>query len=224
MLWKRELWNPFEGYGFRFENIGNEKYKESKTQVTKIHGSINWRKPSIFFHPNLELAIDHPFKDQPLFQGLNIEKTIYDKVKYRQYPLYSHIILPTFMKTPQYNWEISLINNSLKYCEDAEEIYILGYSVPDSDYISNLLFSEINKNAKIYIVIWDGKAYPNLADDLRRKLIKKYGFNKDNITHEHSKIEDWINNNFEYVEYKKFMKIQELLNRMRQLSDKNNVE
>ena len=222
MLWKRELWNPFEGYGFQFENPGNEKYQNSKTQVIKIHGSINWRKPDILFHPNLELAIDHPFEDKPLFDGLNIEKSIYDKVKYRQYPLYSHIILPTFMKTPQFNWEISLINDSLKYCKEAEEIYILGYSVPDADYISNLLFSEMNKNAKIYIVLWDNNAYPNPAEDLRDKLIERYGFNKDNITHEHSKIEDWINNNYKYIEYKKFLETEELFYEMKRVSDESN--
>jgi hypothetical protein len=48
MLWKQKLWNPFSGYGFNFENTGNENYNESKTVVTKIHGSINWRTPSIF--------------------------------------------------------------------------------------------------------------------------------------------------------------------------------
>jgi hypothetical protein len=110
------------------------------------------------------------------------------------------------MKTPQYNWEISLINDSIKRAKNANEVYLLGYSVPDADYISNLIFSEMNKKAKIYIILWDGSAYPNPVDDLREKLIKRYRFNKNQIIHKHSIIEDWLANNFRYLEYEKNIK------------------
>lgn len=212
MLWHRNLWNPFDGYGFEFDRNGNENVPESKTEVLKIHGSINWRSPDRFFHPNLELAIDHPFKDEPLFEGLKIPKSIIDKVKYRAYPLYSHIVLPTFMKSPQYNWEIELIENSIKYCQESSEIYILGYSAPDADYITNMLFSEINKEAKIYIVLWDSS--DDLALGLSNKLVEKYRINKEIITHENTKIEQWIENGFEYLSYQKYLEDQKFMDDM----------
>lgn len=212
MLWHRKLWNPFDGYGFEFDRNGNEDVFKSKTKVIKIHGSINWRSPDRFFHPNLELAIDHPFKDKPLFEGLKIPKSIVDKTKYRPYPLYSHIILPTFMKTPQYNWEIKLIEDSIKYCQKSDEIYILGYSAPDADYVANILFSEFNKNSKIYIVLWNSSE--NIALNMRNKLVEKYGIRKENIIHENTKIEQWIKNEFDFSSYKKYLEDKKIMDEL----------
>ncbi len=206
MLWSRKLWNPFDGYGFTFDRDGNKKIPKSRIKMVKIHGSINWRSPDIFFHPNLELAIDHPFKDKPLFEGLKIPKSKYNKQKYRQYPLYSHIILPTFAKSPQYIWEMQLIKNAINFCRKAEEIYILGYSVPDADYITNLLFFEINKEAKINIILWDRT--DNAAVQLGKRLSKKYGFKSKNMVYENSPIEKWIENDFKFIAYKEYLEKQ----------------
>ena len=221
MLWKRKFWNPFEGYGFEFERNGNEDIHESKVTIIKIHGSINWRSPDIFFHPSLELAIDHPFEDKPLFEGLKISKSIQDKEKYRTYPLYSHVILPTFMKSPQYNWEMDLINNALKLCRDAEKVYILGYSIPDADYITNLLLAAMNKDAQLRIVLWDKNH--DVAKDLRDKIVEKHGFKKQNIKHENTPIERWIENGFKYLAYEKYLEDQsifeEILNTSRNIDE-----
>lgn len=206
MLWQKQLWNPFDGYGFEFDKGENKNVLKSKIQMIKIHGSINWRSPDIFFHPNLELAIDHPFKDEPLFEGLKIPKSLYDKEKYRQYPLYSHVILPTFAKSPQYIWEMQLINNSINFCRTADEIYILGYSVPDADYITNLLFLEMNKDAKINIILWD--RHNNAAVQLGERLIKKYGFKDKNMVYENTPIEKWIENDFNFITYDEYLKEQ----------------
>ena len=157
MLWQRELWNPFDGYAIsEFPRNGNEDVPESKVQVIKIHGSINWRSDRLF-DPNLKLINDHPFKDKPLFEGLNIPKSIHDKVKYRTYPLYSHVITPTFMKAPEYKWEIELINTAMEFCRKADEVFILGYSFPDADYITNLLFSQINKDVDLVMSEYEPK-------------------------------------------------------------------
>jgi len=206
MLWNRQLWNPFDGYGFVFNKNGNEKIQTSKIQILKIHGSINWRSPDIFFHPNLELAIDHPFKNEPLFEGLMIPKSNYDKQKYRKYPLYSHVILPTFSKSPQYIWEMQIINKSVNICRKADEIYILGYSVPEADYITNLLFLEMKKNVKINIILWEGNN--NIAHQLGKRIEKKYGFKRENIVYENSPIEKWIENDFKFIAYEKYLEEQ----------------
>lgn len=220
MLWKRKLWNPFTGYdGFEFKKNGNEHVHDSKTNVIKIHGSINWRSPDIFFHPDLELAIDHPFKNQPLFEGLHISKSNFDKEKYKQYPLHSYIVLPTFMKSPQYNWEISLINNSLDFCKSSDEIYILGYSMPDVDYITNLLFSTMKKDSRINIVLWDKDE--DVALKLSKKLVEKYGFRMENITHENTRIEEWIYNDFKFLSYKKYLEDQKFIERIIKASDES---
>jgi len=209
MLWKRKLWSPFDGYGFEFDKKGNEHVHISKTKIIKIHGSINWRSPDIFFHPKLELAIDHPFKNEPLFEGLNIPKTVRDKLKYPTYPLNSHIIIPTFIKSPQYNWEMKLIETSRKFCMESDEIFILGYSAPESDYITNLLFSAINKHAKIYIVLWGTSE--DVIRNLKNSLVKKYELKLDNIIAEYNKIENWIDNNFQYLSYQKYLEEQKVI-------------
>lgn len=222
MLWQKGIWNPFDGYGFDFDLNGNENIPKSKTKVTKIHGSINWRTPDKLFHPNLELAIEHPYRDEPLFKGLKITKSNWDKAKYRQYPLYSHIILPTFIKSPQYNWEVKLVEDSLNYCRESDEIYILGYSVPEADYITNLLFTEMNKKSKVSIVLWDENKYPNPALELSNKLVEKYQFKRANIVHEHSKIENWIENSFQFPEYEKYLEDQKIMEKMKEVSRESN--
>lgn len=220
MLWKRKLWNPFDGYGFEFERNGNKNIPDTKIKVIKIHGSINWRSPDSFFHPNLELAIKHPFKNEPLFDGLKIPKTPFDNNRLRQYPLYSHIILPTFIKSPQYNWEIELNNNAINLCRNTEEIFIIGYSVPDADYITNILLNEIKKNSLIRIVLFDKTN--DIALELKKEMIGKYGFKKENIINENSRIEEWINNDFKFVAYEKYLKEQAEINEIINFKENTN--
>ncbi|MHA1252499.1 MAG: hypothetical protein ACTSRP_21115 [Candidatus Helarchaeota archaeon] len=210
MLWQRKLWNPFDGYCIDFHKYKNKEVfelKKSKIKMIKIHGSINWRLPDIFFHPNLELAIDHPFKDEPLFEGLKSPKSMYNKEKYRQYPLDSHVILPTFAKAPQYRWEMQLINKSINFCRKADEIYILGYSVPEVDYITNLLFLEMKKDVEIKIIIWN--EFNDAAVKLGKRLIKKYGFQEKNMVFENTRIEEWIENDFNFIAHDKYLKEQD---------------
>jgi len=205
MLWQRELWNPFDGYAVsKFPRNGNEDVPESKVQVIKIHGSINWRSDRLF-DPDLKIINDHPFKDKPLFKGLNIPESLHDKVKYRTYPLYSHVITPTFMKAPEYKWEIELINTAMEFCRKADEVLILGYSFPDADYITNLLFSQINKDIDLKIILWH--AHPTDANNFYKGISQKFDFNEDKTIYERTKIEDWIRNNFEYVYYEQQQKV-----------------
>ncbi len=206
MLWKRKLWNPFDGYGFEFKRNGNEDVHESRITIIKVHGSINWRSPDILFHPDLQLAISHPFKDEPLFEGLKIENSIHNKTKYIEYPICSHVILPTFAKSPRYNWELRIVNKALEFCRNAEEVYILGYSFPEADYITNLLFSEMNHDACLKIILWDKNK--DVAKELRSKIIKKYSIENENVKHENSSIESWINSGFEFTAYERYLKEQ----------------
>lgn len=84
----------------------------------------------------------------------------------------------------------------------------LGYSAPDADYVANMLFTEFNKNAKIYIVLWDSSE--DIALNMSNKLAEKYTIKKENITHENTKIEQWIENGFDFLSYKKYLVDQNL--------------
>lgn len=209
LLWQQNLWNPFDGYGFEFKTGGNEEFPETQIRVIKIHGSINWRAPDSFFHPNLELSIEHPFFEKALFDGLKITESHFAKKKYRPYPLYSHVILPTFIKAPEYNWEIQLIENARNLCREAKEVFILGYSCPNADYIANLLFADMNKESKITIVLWEKNK--EVAKELAEKLTTKFNFKRENIVNEDTRIEEWVNNNFGYESYKKYLEDKKLM-------------
>jgi len=201
MLWEQKLWNPFDGYGIPFKKVANKYSTKSKIQLLKIHGSINWRSQNELFNPDLELITEHPFMDKSLFEGMKISKSKYDKEKYPLYPLNPRVILPTFVKTPQYDWEMKLIKNARDACREAEEVYILGYSVPVADYITNLLFMDMNKNVEIFIILWDNN---NAALRLRSNIASKYELKEKRIIAEDSPIEKWIENDFKYKAWEKY--------------------
>lgn len=212
MLWRRKLWNPFDGYGFEFKRNGYQCAHETKVKVLKVHGSINWRTPDLFFHRTLELALTHPYTDEPLFEGLSLEKKIHNMEKYRRYPLYSHIILPTFLKSPRHNWEVDLINQAREACKTAEEIYILGYSFPDTDYLTNMFFTEIKPDAHLNIILWDRDK--DMANELAQRISANYRLIRKNIKHENTRIEVWIDNDFKFAAYERYLEKQADMERL----------
>ncbi|MCI0698359.1 SIR2 family protein [candidate division KSB1 bacterium] len=219
MLWKRGLWNPFDGYGFEFETGGNNEFPETKVQVLKVHGSINWRSPDAIFHRNLELAITHPHKDESLFEGLKIPKDGHSKREFLQYPLYSHVLYPSFTKTQQYIWETDLIRKSVSAAETADEVFMLGYSFPEADPIANMIFTKMKKDVLLKAVLWDEN-----QTNLIQRITRQYGFDTKYSIYENSRIEKWIENNFEYVNYKEDQKRVADMNALLNLKKKGNFK
>jgi len=200
MLWKKKLWNPWDGYLIgdivESERVKNTTRKETAVPVIKLHGSVNWMRQNYAIRDlGIGIYTTHLHTNEPFFEGLNVQA---DHREYEpKYALNTHVVLPTFMKTFQENWEIKLVQAALNAISNADKIFILGYSLPDADAMANLIFSQIQKTAKIDIV--------NPIDPMKlaKRLIDKYDLDKKNIIDEASTIEEWIENDFKYLAYEK---------------------
>ena len=101
------------------------------------------------------------------------------------------------MKTFEQNWEIYLVKAAAQAISNAEEIYILGYSLPDADAMVNFVLAEIQKDTKIYII------NPSNPMDIANRFIMRYGLDKNKIIYEQCSLEEWIQNDFQYIKYEK---------------------
>ena len=84
---------------------------------------------------------------------------------------------------------------------EADEVYIIGYSIPDADQGANILFTTLKDNIKVYVI---NTAAKKVVD----KIWKFVGFPEDGnrIQVYDGSFEDWVNENKpEYVSYKKFL-------------------
>lgn len=199
-LWERNLWNPLDGYVIgslvtNEELIGDEIPK-TVVPIIKLHGSVNWTKNSgILRNYGIGFYTSNLHNNKSFFRNLKV-KANHLPFEYN-YPLSSHVVIPSYLKTYQENWEITLVQEALKAIEKTNEIYILGYSLPDADAMANFIFGSIKKDSKIVIV------NPGNPMKLRDRLIEKYDLSRKNIIYEESTIEEWITNEFRYVAYEK---------------------
>lgn len=153
-------WSIHDGYGVKinpatpdlpdissrkFYNVSDEKSENSKIQYLKLHGSLNWGR-SILPHPYKgdEILIS-PFgygKDneqeilpiENMCSGYNIINLYYQ----------SFIIPPVLTKQDLYK---TLLLQNIWYkakwaINRADEIYVIGYSFPPSDFTAEFLFRQ----------------------------------------------------------------------------------
>lgn len=110
-------------------------------EIIKLHGSINW-----------------------LYSGLSMSDPVYsetgDEANYLKSGLINFIVPPVLDKQSQYNNVIikSLWTKAFNAIENAHNIYIYGFSFPQTDYSIRFLFQSAlrnNPNCKIYVVNTD---------------------------------------------------------------------
>lgn len=207
-LFKRGLWNPKDGYC-----IGEVKEEDlyllanlnkSDVKILKMHGSVSWESPSLL-HTNLRILLKDPYEDLPFFDEINIIKNDVKK-NYSSYQRH-HVILPTFMKFYRNIWEIDLVKLAVNALSNAEEVCIIGYSLPEADALANFLISSIQNDTCIKII------NPS-ADELRKRFVNIFGLSRSNIIDENSSLEEWIKNDFKFLSYEKEIKNQEMINQM----------
>lgn len=175
-------WSPIDGYGFS-QPIFDCKYKEPKKSdisLLKLHGSINWKVAP--YKKGLTICLNHQTKDEPFFDTLEIQsrRRPIKKSNYTSNPA----ILPSFIKMYSEYWYSEIICSATESIKKSEEIWLLGYSLPDPDTISQFIISNANPNAKFLIINPE-------AESLKIKLRKKFGIGSDNI-YSKDEIKQWI--------------------------------
>ena len=140
--------------------------KEKSIKILKLHGSLNWFSNASEIVPfelgeimkwyNFELLDEGPiylnFLDKV---KRNNNKILYKnkKIKVEPEPL---IIPPTWNKTEaNYNIGIRKVwNQAAKELSEAENIFIIGYSLPETDYFFKYLFALGTEGKNIIKKIW----------------------------------------------------------------------
>lgn len=188
------------GFGLNY-NLGEgvEERATSGSTLLKLHGSINWGKcqqcKNIIEYPIREMRV-LPFQDMTTVY-LDFGSKI-NKIKHCDKPLENIpiIIPPTWNKT-QYSKNISSVwKKASKELASAENIFIIGYSLPDSDMFFRYLYSlgvnsrtiiknliVINPDAKV------DKKFENLFGGMARQ---KYKFLKRTFEESFDNILDTI--------------------------------
>ncbi|MCW7469594.1 SIR2 family protein [Leptospira kanakyensis] len=152
-------WDPLAGYCMDFFMPGIDRIypwvepKANQLKYLKLHGSLNWQMEKDAFYDVSDKRIFFSLNDlsrpwQDSYQG-------YYKERYSYYP---YIIPPLIgkkyeNKSIQHLWHISQA-----LLENSKRIFIIGYSLPESDVIAEFMLRDANiSNKEIKIVRKIGK-------------------------------------------------------------------
>ena len=176
-LYERDIWKPKDGYGIAFKEFhGIADFHKSKSEVHiyKLHGSLNWEKDVglQFFYDN----------NEPIFPGYLLEDSKSPQYQGKKTGLW---IMPSFIKQFLIPELLDIWQNAFSAIKEAEEIIVIGYSLPKEDSAACLLFGTTNIADKRLILV-----DPN-ADN----LLEKYR----TVTHNRNiktfkSIENFLNN------------------------------
>lgn len=154
-------WHYRDGYGF--EIAGEDENKSSQILILKLHGSCNWTP-----YLNVDyLNIICPHKSE-----FSTSKNSWDTSDYGE-----ALINPSYHKNP---FELPVLKNlwnqAQNKIEEADEIFVIGYSLPEADKHAEDMFSQALKRSSINeIKFVGGSAYSrweNFGASLEKRVIK----------------------------------------------------
>ena len=143
-------------YALHFNGLRENYCLDSDTQgipLLKLHGSVNWTRCS-----NQECGEITPWNLRDFFSGtnwptyrmqsnaparLNLTEHIEKKLTHCNTPRSKDpvIVPPTWNKT-QYHHEIAAVwQNAARHLSEAENIFVIGYSLPETDQFFRYLFA-----------------------------------------------------------------------------------
>jgi hypothetical protein len=177
ILYKQKKWFPSDGYGFRavFQKSPSDKeavpYKDSPIKILHLHGAIGWyRKPTIrdedVLPPNggaypIEARTPAPPETQIALGPLFLERlgiSAVDASLPCRPPAEQQIFIhPSFFKS--YEWKgsqdtalIELWRKAAEFLRIADEIFVIGYSLPEADSAALTLFLTTCSGKCVHII------------------------------------------------------------------------
>lgn len=142
-------WNPLTGYCMDFYIPGLDRQipwvepKANQIKYLKLHGSLNWQMEKDAFYDVSDKRIYFSVNDvsnywNNYFQG-------YYREKYSYYP---YIIPPLIGKKYENKSIQRLWHISQSLLENSKRIFIIGYSLPESDVIAEYMLRDANNSDK----------------------------------------------------------------------------
>ncbi len=155
-LYEDNYWHPKDGYGIIFNNfpaITKQDNLKSIIHIYKLHGSLNWQSDTILGLDKYNNIKINSFYDDntPIFPGyLQDEKNnpfIYEGK-------HSGIwILPSFIKQFDIPQLLQIWEKAGQAINNADEIIVIGYSLPKEDSAAGLLLGTNQISDKKLIII-----------------------------------------------------------------------
>jgi len=156
LLLNTEKWSPNSGYGVKIkvagvpnnlvENIIEKRKIKSEMGYLKLHGSLNWgrrilphpyRGDEILINPFGSFELDQPIS--PIEGVTSASGSPFTNIFYESF------FIPPIL-TKQHFYKIPLLQNIWYIAKEvlagANEIYVLGYSFPPSDFTAEFLFRQ----------------------------------------------------------------------------------
>jgi SIR2-like protein len=134
-LYTRRLWNPSDGYGLEFKAtkaVSESNMFKTKIPLYKLHGSLNWERSA--------LQLSYFYNDyKPIFPGYLDQDEDHPSVPY-QGKIAGSWLMPSFIKDFSVPALLTVWTKAFDAVRRAEEVIIIGYSLPEADAAACLLF------------------------------------------------------------------------------------
>lgn len=153
LLWLNKKWSPNEGY-FEDDDYFSRIIKNKELlniQILKLHGSINFVKADYYNTHGKDANYQYKFHIAPqindsIFPGINANHDLIGSKG-------SYIIAPSYFKVFGGNYRIyQLWQKAYKALSNAFRIVIIGYSFPEADVMSKMLFNFVGKEINLDII------------------------------------------------------------------------
>jgi hypothetical protein len=132
-LWRGGKWHFADGYGFRCRDSPEDV--RSPIKFLKLHGSVNWAQESPL---DVVAEVEHK---QDYFKGATDDRQTYSK-RAGRWNMGRNLIVPSYMKDISGNRLLLRLWNQARIAlREADEIFVIGFSLNDADVAARELFA-----------------------------------------------------------------------------------
>ncbi|MEW5798613.1 MAG: hypothetical protein AB1728_06365, partial [Bacteroidota bacterium] len=131
-------------------NLDRNEQANSKIEIVKMHGSINWER-DLYSGNGLHLRNNFDNGDQ-IFDGLTRNRVLYPNNHYEG-KITSELFLPSFIKHFNSAVFAKLWRRAYDILLESNEMVFIGYSLPKEDSAAQLLFSLIDLAEKKFTIV-----------------------------------------------------------------------
>ena len=215
VLYSQRKWFPSDGYGFRmiFQKTPQDetrvKFPDSPVKILHLHGATGWYLKPLIKYPEMlppeggsypieahtPAPLDTYIGLAPKFLA-DLGIAAVDASLTTRPPNDRQVFIhPSFFKT--YEWEggpvfVDLWRKATEYLRQAEEIFIIGYSLPPADSAALTLFATTCHQKLVRVIDWDRAVRYRIRQVVRSALEAPHSFSGRSVWTQPSSFQEWL--------------------------------